>query len=179
MTAMKLHSLAFLLIAAGSLPSLCQQPSSPGAPQEEPGPPPSQVPVALQIAVSTQAVSIDGNIAVYVDERTWPAALKDGDLGSFLKLNPAKPDRHAVLIMTPKADQIVCVFFDADAPFAVAAARNTAGGKIDPESIAASYKLLPPDLIKKPLSFELTPGEINTDDGTALSAYRIKLRSTG
>src|SRR6476660_10131129 len=61
----------------------------------------SLVKMAVAIAVNTQHQDFDGYFANYVAPEQWAVALKDEDLGPFLKIKEQKPGRSVVIVMPP------------------------------------------------------------------------------
>lgn len=136
------------------------------------------VATALDIAANLRDQSLDGYVAIYIDDQTWPTALKDGDLGPFVKLNPAKPNRRAIILTSSKTKPTICVFFDGNTAFGVAATGGMGGGEAATAEIAAGYKPVTSDLLTKRIHNPmLIPGEVSADDGTRLTTYQIKLEA--
>jgi hypothetical protein len=73
------------------------------------------VKIATNIAANLHP--IDVYIAVYIDQKTWSAGLKDGDLGPFVKFKDAKPDRSVTCLFSKSMNIATCVYFDSDKPF--------------------------------------------------------------
>jgi hypothetical protein len=123
--------------------------------------------IAADIAVNVQHKSINGFLAIYVDEQDWAAGLKDGDLGPFLKVKEAKPGRSAVFIFSQEKDAAVCVYFDGDSAFAV----SVLGGKIEPVAVTK-------EMLKKGAEeLKFSESSINTDDGQPLPAFLVAATS--
>jgi hypothetical protein len=138
------------------------------------------VAMTVGIASKVQQASLEGYLAILVDERSWTGALKDSDLGPFVKLSPAKTGRRAVLLMSPKADAVICVFYDEELPFGVAAAQSPKKGKkITDADAAASYKLVTPEMqTANEKSLGLTEGYVKTDEGISMTTYQITFNTT-
>jgi hypothetical protein len=165
--------MAALLICATAITGFAQTKNQ-VPPQEDPL---SLVDTAVTIALRTQQQNFDGFVAVYISPENWDAALKDGDLGPFLKLKEKKPGRSAVVLTPPNINIqafTVCVYFDGDKAFGVTAASSKEGVKPSAGDIAGAYKTVTKAMTqKKGLEFELEPGEVSTDDGAPLRAYTI------
>ena len=132
----------------------------------------SFVRIAAGVAYNVQPETVSGSVGIYIDEQNWASALKDGDLGPFIKIKEAKAGRSAACFFPEAKDSAVCVYFDGDTPFGVAAAKAS-GGKIEAEAIAASYKPVSKDMLKGSADLSFTPAEISADDGTALPAFVV------
>ena len=137
----------------------------------------SLVGIAVDIASNSQQHNLDGYIAIYVSPEKWAVALKDGDLGPFLKLKEAKPGRSAVFFFSaaaPSKDLAIGVYFDGGTAFGVTAAQAGASGKIEAGDISAGYKAVTKEMLKNASQgFRFGQVEINTDDGEPLTAYAI------
>ena len=107
----------------------------------------SLVKIAVNVASNTQHQDLNGFLAIYVDSESWAAALKDGDLGPFLKLKEVKPGRSAVLFFTPEKDTAITVFFDGNSPFGMTAAKAKSG-KIEAGDISSAYKPVSKEMLK-------------------------------
>lgn len=130
--------------------------------------------IAADVAGNVQNQPLNGYLAIYLDQQNWAAGLKDGDLGPFLKVKEAKPGRSAACLFSAAKDAAICVYFDGDTPFGVAAVRAGGSGKIEASDIAAAYKAVSKEMLKKgaeELRFE--PGDVATDDGQPLPAFLI------
>lgn len=135
------------------------------------------VKTAADVAGNVQQQSLEGFIAIYVEEQKWADIAKDGDLGPFLKLKEASPKagRSAVCFFNEAKDTATCVYFDGNSPFGVTAVKAANGGPIQANDIAAAYKPVSKDTLKKGehnWQFTKVPG-INSDQGVALTAYQI------
>lgn len=135
------------------------------------------VKTAADVAGNVQQQSLESFIAIYVEEQKWADAAKDGDLGPFLKLEKASPKagRSAVCFFSGGKDAATCVYFDGNSPFGVTAVKAANGGAIQANDIAAAYKPVSKDMLKKGdhnWQFTKLPG-LNTDQGVALTAYQI------
>jgi hypothetical protein len=134
------------------------------------------VKTAADIDGNVQHESLAGYLGIYVSEQNWAAGLKDSDLGPFLKLKDAeaKPGRSVAFLYSTNKDAAICVYFDGKTPFGVVAVRAGAGGSIQAADIAAAYKSVSKDMLKKgdqEWHFEENP--VNTDDGVSLPGYQI------
>jgi hypothetical protein len=143
-------------------------------PQEKRKEPLSFVKIAVDIAGNVQHDTVNGLLGIYISEQNWAAGLKDGDIGPFLKVKEAKADRSAVCFFTNMKDVGICVYFDGDNPFGVTALKAGSNGRIEAGDIAATYKPVTKDMLKKgseEISF--TEGEVATDDGQPLPAFMV------
>jgi hypothetical protein len=132
------------------------------------------VKVAAVIAANVQHETVVGATGIYIDQQIWAAALRDGDLGPFIKVKEAKTGRSAACLFSESKDSAVCVYFDGDTPFGVAAVKAAASGKIDAEAVAAAFKPVSKEMLKKgneELSF--SPTDVATDDGQPLPAFLV------
>jgi hypothetical protein len=147
-------------------------------PAAEKKPPLFFLKIAADVAGNVQSQSLNGLLAIYINDKDWKEALKDSDLGPFVKAQEAKPGRSAGCLFSSSKDTAICVYFDGDVPFGVAAVRVGPSGKIEASDISAAYKAVSKGMLKKgkeDLSF--TEGMVNTDDGSPLPAFQIT--STG
>lgn len=134
------------------------------------------VKTAADIAGNVQQRSLEGFLGIYVSEQNWGDGLKDGDLGPFLKVKEveAKPGRSAAFFFTEAKDAAICVYFDGKSPFGVVAVKAGNGGSIQAGDIAAAYKAVSKDMLKKASQeLQFNGIEINSDDGAALPAFQI------
>ena len=168
----------FLIAAAASAQVQPVQPRKPPA-SATPSTPEKKVPlafvkIAADVARNVQPQSLIGYLAIYIDSKAWDSGLKDSDLGPFLKVKEAKPDRSAVCFFSDTKDAATCVYFDGDAAFGVTAVKAGASGKIEAGDVRNAYKPVSKDMLKKgeqELLFE--PGDANTDDGYPLPAFQV------
>ena len=132
------------------------------------------VKIAANVAGNVQHETVAGSLGMYISEQNWAAGLKDGDLGPFLKVKEGKPGRSAACIFSQDKDSAVCVYFDGNTPFGVAAVKAGTSGKIEPGDISAAYKPISKDVLKKG-SGELTfgPTDLSMDDGQPLPAFIV------
>jgi hypothetical protein len=132
------------------------------------------VKIAAAVAGNVQQASLNGFLGLYVDSQNWASGLKDSDLGPFLKAQEAKPGRSAACLFSNNKDVAVCVYFDSDTPFGVAAVKAGASGKIEASDVSAAYQAISKEMLKKgeqELRFE--PGDAATDDGVSLPAFQL------
>lgn len=130
--------------------------------------------IAADVAGNVQSQPLNGFFAIYIDDKNWKAAEIDSDLGPFLKKQEAKPRRSAGCLFSSSKDAAICVYFDGDVAFGVAAVRVGPSGKIEAGDVAAAYKSVSKDMVKRggeDLTF--TEGNVNADDGTPLPAFQI------
>jgi hypothetical protein len=168
---MKSRIVLSLTLAAALVTALAVAQNQPAAESVDPV---FFVKMATQVAGNVQDHSLDGYLGIYVSEQNWAAGLKDGDLGPFLKLKEAKPGRSVAYLFSAAKDAAICVYFDGKSPFGVVAVRAGSGGSIETSAIAAAYKVVSKDLLKKSdQEWRFNPTEINTDDGVALPAFQI------
>ncbi len=147
-------------------------------PSAEKKPPLFFLKTTADVAGNVQSQSLNGFLAIYISDKDWKEALKDGDLGPFLKVQEAKPGRSAGCLFSSSKDTTICVYFDGDVPFGVAAVRVGPSGKIEASDISAAYKAVSKEMLRKgreDLTF--TEGNVNTDNGVPLPAFQIT--STG
>jgi hypothetical protein len=167
---MKFRILAPLIAAALLLSGLAAAQNKPEAGKSDPL---SLVKIAVNVASNTQHQDLNGFLAIYVDSETWAAALKDGDLGPFLKLKEVKPGRSAVLFFSPEKDNAISVFFDGNSPFGVTAAKAK-NGKIEAGVISSAYKPVSKEMLKDAgQNLQFSKSDVATDDGQALTAFEI------
>lgn len=146
--------------------------------QDRPGNPESDplffVKTAANVANNVQHETVEGSIGLYISDQNWAAGLKDGDLGPFLKVKEGKPGRSAACLFAQDKGSAVCVYFDGNTPFGVAAVKAGASGKIDPGDVSGAYKTVSKDALKK-ASDELTftHTDVGTDDGQPLPAFIV------
>jgi hypothetical protein len=176
--------LVFAVAATLVTAAVAQSPSTqPSAGKAEKKDPLFFVKIAADVASNVQTQSLNGYLGVYIDSETWASALKDGDLGPFVKLKEAKAGRTVACLFSQAKDAAVCVFFDGDTPFGVAAVKAGvapvkagASGGIEASDVAAAYKPISKEMLKKSekeLHFE--PGDLNTDDGAPLPGFSISI----
>jgi hypothetical protein len=134
----------------------------------------SFVKIAGDVAGNVQSQSLNGYLAIYIDEKDWTDGLKDSDLGPFLKVKEAKPGRSAACFFSSGKDAATCVYFDGDAPFGVAAVKAGASGQIQAADVTAAYKTVTKEMLKKgSAELDFSPTDLSTDDGTPLSAFGV------
>jgi hypothetical protein len=132
------------------------------------------VKIATDVAGNVQQTPLNGFLGLYIDSQNWASGLKDSDLGPFLKAQEAKPGRSAACLFSNSKDVAVCVYFDGDTPFGVAAVKAGASGTIAASDVSAAYKAISKEMLKKgeqEMRFE--QGDISMDDGQALPAFQI------
>lgn len=132
--------------------------------------------IKLATRVAANLHPIDGYLAIYIDQKTWSAARRDGDLGPFVKFKDARPNRSVTCLFSQHKTEIAtCVYFDSDRPFGVASVLPSADGRVTASDISAAYKDFSKNMLKERdddrLSF--TSGEVTSDDGTKLIAYTV------
>ncbi len=167
---MKTRIVVFIIFA-GMLAALATAQNQPDAGGKEPL---FFVRIAADVAGNVQSQSLNGFIAIYIAQKDWTAGLKDSDLGPFLKVKEAKAGRSAVCMFSDAKDAAICVYFDGDTPFGVAAVRAGASGKIEDKDVAAAYKAVTKEMLKKgDAELHFDPTDLNTDDGTPLPGFQI------
>jgi len=165
---MKSRLLLLLMIAMAVLAPAQNQPNA------EKKPPLFFLKVAADVAGNVQSQSLNGLLAIYIKDKDWKEALKDGDLGPFMKAQEAKPGRSAGCLFSSSKDTAICVYFDGNAPFGVAAVRVGPSGKIGAADVSAAYKAVSNEMLKKGKEgMTFTESGVNTDDGVPLPAYLI------
>jgi hypothetical protein len=171
---MKLRMLTPFIAAALLLSGLAAAQNKPSAEKNDPL---SLVKIASNVASNTQHQDLNGFLAIYVDSESWAAALKDGDLGPFLKLKEVKPGRSAVLFFSPEKDTAISIFFDGNSPFGMTFAKAKSG-KIEDGDISSAYKPVSKEMLKDAgQELQFNKGDVSTDDGQPLTAFQIT--STG
>lgn len=163
-------SLIVAVMLVSALASAQDQPST------EKADPVFFIKVAADIAGNVQHDSLDRFLGIYVSDQNWVSGTKDGDLGPFLKLKDAegKAGRSVAFFFTEAKDAAICVYFDGKTPFGVVAVHAAAGGSIQAADVAAAYKPVSKDMLKKgDQEWHFNENSINADDGTALPAFQI------
>ncbi len=130
--------------------------------------------IAADVAGNVQNQPLNGLLAIYISDKDWKEASKDGDLGPFMKVQQAKPGRSVGCLFSSRKDTAICVYFDGDVAFGVAAVRVSASSKIEVSDVSAAYKAVSKEMLRKgkeDLTF--TEGNVNTDDGAPLPAFQI------
>jgi hypothetical protein len=170
--------IATFLLFGLYVPAFCQQSSVDDLTQDQRRSITLRVVDAIQIAKKVQSESLEGYLAIIVDEKAWEAATEDGDMGPWVKLNAPKAERSVVLLMSPTADAGVAVFYDGDVPFGIAAAHSSKKKQKIPEAdIAASYKLFKAGMLEMGSgSASLTPGFVKTDGGISMLTFTISFK---
>ena len=160
-----------LAVLAGVMAAAALAQNQPQPKKEEPL---SFVKIAADVASNVQHDTVNGSLGIYISEQNWPAGLNDSDLAPFLKVKEAKADRSAVCFFRNEKDAAICVYFDGDNPFGVTAAKAGSSGRIEAGEVAAAYKPVSKDMLKKGTEeISFTKGEISTDDGQPLPAYAV------
>jgi len=129
---------------------------------------------AATVASHVQHDTVNGSTGIYIDEEHWGAASRDGDLGPFVKVKEAKAGRSVACLFSENKDSAVCVYFDGKTAFGLAAVKAPAGSKIEAEAVAAAFKPISKEMLKKAdeeLNFR--PAQVATDDGQPLPAYLV------
>jgi hypothetical protein len=167
---MKLRMIAPYVIATLLISGLATGQSKPDSEKKDPL---SLVKIAANVVSNSQHQDLNDFLVIYVDQESWAAALKDSDLGPFLKLKETKPGRSAVLFFSPDKDVAMSVFFDGESAFGVTAAKAK-NGKIEASDISSAYKPVSKDMLKETgQEFQFTKGDIATDDGQPLTGFQI------
>lgn len=171
---MKFKMFTPLIAAALLLSGLAAAQNKPDAEKKDPL---SLVKTATNVVSNLQHQDLNEFLAIYVDQESWAAALKDNDLGPFLKLKETKPGRSAVLFFSPDKNIAMSVFFDGDSAFGMTAAKAK-NGKIEASDISSAYKPVSKDMLKETgQEFQFTKGDISTDDGQPLTGFQISSAS--
>lgn len=134
------------------------------------------VKIATTVASNVRLSSLDGNLGIFVSEQHWADALKDSDLGPFFKLKEveAKPGRSAACVFSQEKDAATCVYFDGTSPYGEASVKAGAQGGLQGIDIAAAYKSVSSEMLKKTdHQWRFDETDANTDDGVALPAFGI------
>ena len=133
----------------------------------------SLINTAANVFANTQQASLNDFFAAFVDSKTWDSALKDSDLGPFLKLKEKKQARSVVFFIAPKGTLIAAVFFDGNSAFGVTWT-NIGDGKIESNALSAKYQPVSNEMLKDSgQRLQFTQGDISTDDGDSIPAYQI------
>ncbi|HEY6971235.1 MAG TPA: hypothetical protein VJA94_18640 [Candidatus Angelobacter sp.] len=153
--------------------ALAQNQPAPKNPDAQSADPLFFIKIAADVTANVQPFS-EGRLAIYVSEQNWAEGLKDSDLGPFLKVKEAKAGRSAAFLFNEARDLAVCVYFDGKSAFGVVAVKAGTSGGIKPEDIAAAYKPITKDMLKKGIEEpHFSPSDVNTDDGVALPAFIV------
>ena len=134
------------------------------------------VKIAADVATNIGQQSLNNFLAIYIASRNWEAAGKDGDLGPFMTVKEAKgkEGHSAACLFSSNKDAGLCVYFDGETPFGVAAVKAGANGKIDPGTVAAAYKPVSREMLKKSdQKLNFSSGDASTDAGQPLPAFLI------
>ncbi|HEY6306948.1 MAG TPA: hypothetical protein VI488_10885 [Candidatus Angelobacter sp.] len=132
------------------------------------------VKIAADVAGNVQQSPLNGFLGLYVSSENWGSGLKDSDLGPFMKVKEAKPGRSAACLFSDARDVAICVYFDGETPFGVAAVKAGASGKIEASDVAAAYKDLSKDMLKKgDQEFHFEPNDVATDDGQPIPGFLV------
>jgi hypothetical protein len=168
---MKSCAAVSLILAATLLPALAFSQTLPAPDNSDSL---AFVKVAADVGGNVQSDSLVGRIALYVSDKNWPDALKDGDLGPFLKVKEAKPGRSAACIFTDEKDAAICVYFDGKEPFGVVALKASTGGGFKPADVSAAFKPVSKDMLEKgSQGLQFDKIDINTDQGVTLPGFVI------
>lgn len=164
-----------LVVLAGVMATAALAQNQPQQKKEEPL---SFVKIAADVALNVQHDTVNGSLGIYISEQNWASGLKDSDLGPFLKVKEAKADRSAVCFVPEQKDAVVCVYFDGNTPFGVTALKAGSSGKIEAGEVAATYKSVSKDMLKKGAEeLIFTENGINADDGQALPAFLVTAKA--
>ena len=176
---MKLKAFAFVVLA-GALVAAASVQNEPKQEKEtdkstknDKNDPLSFIKVAADVAGNVQHETLNNSLGLYIDESNWTSGLKDSDLGPFLKLKEAKPGRSAACLFSQAKDSAVCVYFDGQSPFGVAAVKAGANGSIAPEAVSAAYKAVSKEMLKHTAEMSFNPTNLSTDDGQPLPAFVV------
>src|SRR5215471_7498288 len=174
---MKMKVLAFVVLA-GALAEAASVRNEPNqekskSQSKDKNDPLSFIKVAADVAGNVQRETVNKSVGLYVSEGNWASGLNDGDLGPFLKLKEAKPDRSAACLFTQAKDSAVCVYFDGQSPFGVVAVKAGANGGIQPQAISAAYKAISKEMLKHTAELTFTPTNLATDEGQELPAFIV------
>lgn len=132
--------------------------------------------ISTDIASQIRKGSLAGYIAIYVQPNIWNSLLNDGDIGPFLKIGLDRDNLRAVLLMptNPKDGFTYCVYFDAADPVGIVSISPNADGKYEPNAIKSALTMVTKGMLtpcKEELHF--IPGNLETDDGKPLNAFKI------
>lgn len=130
--------------------------------------------MAAEVALNLQQSSLNNYLAVFISYRDWDQAVKDVDLGPFMKLKQAEPmgGRSAVCLFSSKKDAATCVYFDEKHPFGVTAVKAGTDGKLgDP---AAAYQRVTTEMRKRnEQKLNYVESTVTTDYGAGLTGFQI------
>jgi hypothetical protein len=131
---------------------------------------------AADVARNAQSDSIDGYLAIYIDPANWKAAAVDGDLGPFVQAQEASPSRSMACLFSADKSNAFCVYFDGSRAYGLTALKVDKGRSFSSSAVAASYKPITPDLLKKvPGKIDFKPAQITLDNGQPLRAFVVVL----
>ena len=131
--------------------------------------------MAAHAASVTQHQSLEGYVAVFIDDKSWTKLSKDSDLGPFLKLKKQKMERRMVCFLAHNAagpSLRMAVYFDGPSATDVAAFTPGPDAKISADLL----KPVPKEVLKTndaAAGWVFTPGDAISDDGAPIPAYTI------
>jgi hypothetical protein len=166
---MKISCFALVLLLA-SFAVAQNQPSKQDPTKEDPGL--RYARMAYNVANSTQHQSLEGYLAVFVDDKSWTTLSKDGDLGPFLKLKEQKAERRMVYFLGSPDGLRVVVYFDGPSATDVASFTPAPVAKISADLL----KPVPKETLKAndaAAGWMFTREDVTSDDGDPVPAYRI------
>jgi hypothetical protein len=133
--------------------------------------------MAFNAASAIQHQSLEGYVAVFVDDKSWTTLSKDSDLGPFLKLKEQKAERRLVYFLGSPEGQRVVVYFDGPSAIDVAIFTPGPGAKISADLL----KPVPKETLKATdadKGWTFTREDVNSDDGDEIPGYRISKAET-
>lgn len=129
--------------------------------------------LAFNAASLTQHQSLEGYVAVFIDDKSWTTLSKDSDLGPFLKLKEQKAERRMVYFLGSAEGLRVVVYFDGPSATDVAAFTPGPEAKISADLLKPVSKETPKANDAAATGWTFTREDVNSDDGDSIPAYRI------
>ncbi|HEV2988651.1 MAG TPA: hypothetical protein VG759_09420 [Candidatus Angelobacter sp.] len=127
--------------------------------------------MAFNASNAVEHQSLEGYVAVFVDDKNWTALSKDSDLGPFLKLKEQKAERRLVFFYSGPDGQRVVVYFDGPAATDVAVFTPGPNAKVTADLLKPVPEKLKANAATDGWTF--TPESVNSDNGEEVPGYRI------
>jgi len=127
--------------------------------------------LAFNAASAIEHQSLEGYVAVFVDDKSWTTLSKDSDLGPFLKLKEQKAERRLVFFFGGPEVQRVVVYFDGPAATDVAVFTPGPNAKVTADLLKPVPEKLKANDAANGWTF--TRENMNSDDGDEIPGYRI------
>ncbi|MGD0738676.1 MAG: hypothetical protein ABR957_03705 [Terracidiphilus sp.] len=132
--------------------------------------------IAADVASNVQTRSIDGYFAIYISPQNWTSASADGDLGPFIQAQEAGAARSMACLFSAIKNNAVCVYFEGERAYGLTALRSDPNQPFTSAAVAASYKPITRELLKKaPGKIAFSPVNIKLDNGQAVDGFLVKL----